>query len=123
MVRRSFAVPAALLAIGLALATAVAARQTAPAASQLPAQTEMTQIATEAQGWLADLVRMNTTNPPGNELEAAKYIAAVLQKENISSEVIEIAPGRGVTIGRLQAGPLPDPSRALLLAGHLDVAP
>ena len=32
---------------------------------------------------LADLLRIDTTNPPGNELAAAKYVAAVLQKENI----------------------------------------
>ena len=52
---------------------------------------------------------------------AAKYVAAVLQKENIPNEVIEIAPGRSITVGRLQAGPLPDPSKALLLVAHLDV--
>jgi acetylornithine deacetylase/succinyl-diaminopimelate desuccinylase-like protein len=33
---------------------------------------------------------------------------------------LEIAPGRGVAIGRLQAGPLPDPANALLLVAHQD---
>jgi len=79
------------------------------------------QITQDAQGWLADLIRMNTTNPPGNEMEAAKYVAAVLQKEGIPADVMEVVPGRGIVIGRLQAGPLPDPSRALLLLAHLDV--
>ena len=75
----------------------------------------------EAQTWLTDLIRINTTNPPGNELEAAKYIQNVLQKENIPVEVLEMAPGRGIVVARLQAGPLPDPSKALLLVAHLDV--
>jgi acetylornithine deacetylase/succinyl-diaminopimelate desuccinylase-like protein len=78
-------------------------------------------IVAEAQTWLADLIRINTTNPPGNEIAAAQYVAAVLQKEGIPHEVLELAPGRAVVIGRLQAGPLPDSSRALLLVGHLDV--
>jgi acetylornithine deacetylase/succinyl-diaminopimelate desuccinylase-like protein len=75
----------------------------------------------EAQTWLTDLIRIDTTNPPGNELAAANYIAGVLRKETINAEVLELAPGRGAVVARLQAGPLPDPSRALLLVGHLDV--
>src|SRR6202171_2155923 len=84
------------------------------------AQPDLAKIAGEAQGWLADMVRINTSNPPGNELAVAKYISAILQKENISNEVVEITPGRGVVMGRLQAGPLPDPANALLLVAHQD---
>ena len=89
-------------------------------ASILP-QDQFNRLVTDAQGWLADLIRIDTTNPPGNEMAAAKYVAAVLQKENIPVEVLEIAPGRGVAIAQLQAGPLRDPSKALLLVAHLDV--
>jgi acetylornithine deacetylase/succinyl-diaminopimelate desuccinylase-like protein len=78
-------------------------------------------IETEATNWLQDLIKINTSNPPGNELAAAKYIAAVLDKEGIHSETFESAPGRGFLVARLQAGPTPDPSKALLLMGHLDV--
>lgn len=81
----------------------------------------LTPVIAEAQNWLANLIRINTTNPPGNEMPAAQYIAAVLQKENIPHEVLEVAPGRGVVIGRLQAAPLPNSSKALLLVAHLDV--
>jgi acetylornithine deacetylase/succinyl-diaminopimelate desuccinylase-like protein len=91
--------------------------------SQAPGgtQPDMLQLKAEAQTWLTDLIRINTTNPPGNELEAAKYIQNVLQKENIPAEVLEMKPGRGIVVARLQAGPLPDSSRALLLLAHLDV--
>ncbi len=92
-----------------------------PAAAAPPADQLPSQLHADALTWLTDLLRINTTNPPGNELEAAKYVAAVLQKENIPAEVLELAPGRGAVIGRLQAGPLPDPSKALLLFSHLDV--
>lgn len=92
--------------------------------SQTPAPgvtPDLLQLTAEAQTWLTDLIRMNTTNPPGNELEAAKYVQNVLQKENIPADVLEMKPGRGIVIARLQAGPLPDSSRALLLVAHLDV--
>jgi acetylornithine deacetylase/succinyl-diaminopimelate desuccinylase-like protein len=92
------------------------------ACAQGPAgEPDLTVLAGEAQGWLADLIRINTTNPPGNELAAAKYVAGILQKEGIPNEVFEVAPGRGVVVGRLQAGPLPDAANALLLDAHLDV--
>jgi acetylornithine deacetylase/succinyl-diaminopimelate desuccinylase-like protein len=92
-----------------------------PAAQQVPPATDITHISDEALVWLQDLVRINTTNPPGIELLAAKYIGAVLQKENIPFEIIESTPGRGFLVARLNAGPFPDPSRALILMAHLDV--
>src|ERR1700737_284112 len=91
------------------------------ARAQAPSsQPDLGKLADEAQGWLADMIRINTSNPPGNEMAVAKYISAILQKENISNEVVELTPGRGVVIGRLQAGPLPDPANALLLVAHQD---
>src|SRR5262245_45115946 len=114
----SLGVSAAQGPLGASPASSAAGAAAAPATG---GSADFGQLVTQAQGWLADLVRIDTTNPPGNELAAAKYVADVLQKENIAAEVIEVAPGRGVTVARLQAGPLPDSSRALLLVGHLDV--
>jgi acetylornithine deacetylase/succinyl-diaminopimelate desuccinylase-like protein len=96
----------------------MALKSQTPSTGGMPDQLQLT---AEAQTWLTDLIRINTTNPPGNELEAAKYIQNVLQKENIPAEVLEMKPGRGIVVARLQAGPLPDSSRALLLLAHLDV--
>ncbi len=81
----------------------------------------LSQIQIEALGWLQGLLRIDTTNPPGNELVAAKYIAAILQKEGIQSEIFESTPGRGFLVARLSANAVPDPTRALLLMAHLDV--
>jgi len=67
---------------------------------------------------LADLIRLNTTNPPGNETEEANFIAQYLGKEGFRTEIVESAPGRGSLITRLK-GTGEKPS--LLLLSHLDV--
>ena len=85
------------------------------------ADASLAALDTEALGWLQALVRIDTTNPPGNELQAAKYIADVFQKEGIHSEIFESAPGRGFLVARLSSSAVADPSRALLLMAHLDV--
>jgi acetylornithine deacetylase/succinyl-diaminopimelate desuccinylase-like protein len=82
---------------------------------------DLPRLESEAILWLQGLLRINTTNPPGNELAAVKYLANILQREGINSEVYETAPGRGVLIARMSATAMPNPSRALLLLGHLDV--
>jgi acetylornithine deacetylase/succinyl-diaminopimelate desuccinylase-like protein len=111
-------VPFLILAGSLSSARALRA-QSAPQPTQ--PSTALVGIETEATNWLQDLIKINTTNPPGNELAAAKYIASVLDKEGIRSDIIESAPGRGFLVARLAAGATPDPSKALLLMGHLDV--
>jgi acetylornithine deacetylase/succinyl-diaminopimelate desuccinylase-like protein len=97
--------------------------QSVPTSPQYPsaANPSLSQIQIDALGWLQGLLRIDTTNPPGNELVAAKYIAAILTKEGIPSEIFESTPGRGFIVARLSSGSLPDSSRALLLMAHLDV--
>ncbi len=79
----------------------------------------------EALRHLVALLRIDTTNPPGNETAAAEYCAAVLRDAGLAPAVLESAPGRGNCVCRLAA----DPARALpgegplLLHGHLDVVP
>lgn len=67
---------------------------------------------------LSDLVRFNTTNPPGNETPAAQYLASILRREGLEAEVVESAPGRGSVVGRLRGSGQEPP---LLLLSHLDV--
>jgi len=92
-----------------------------PPQSVSPASSDLTKLESDALVWLQGLLRINTTNPPGNELAAAKYVADILKQEGIHSDVIETTPGRGFLVARLSASAVPDPSRALLLMGHLDV--
>ena len=67
---------------------------------------------------LSELVKIDTSNPPGNETRAAEYIKGLLTKEGIESEIVESAPGRGSIIARLKGT---GKKRPLLLMGHLDV--
>jgi acetylornithine deacetylase/succinyl-diaminopimelate desuccinylase-like protein len=78
-------------------------------------------LALEAQNWLVDLLKINTTNPPGNEQAAAKYIAGVLTKEGVTADILDLAPGRSAVVARLRSSAVADPSRALLLVAHMDV--
>src|SRR5207245_9564757 len=50
-----------------------------------------------------------------------EYIKEILGAEGIPSETLEVAPGRSAVVARLRSSALPDPARALLLLGHLDV--
>ncbi|MGH9495447.1 MAG: M20/M25/M40 family metallo-hydrolase [Candidatus Sulfotelmatobacter sp.] len=90
-------------------------------ASATPSTSSIVGMENEAISWLQGLIRINTTNPPGNELAAAKYLAAILDREGIHADVFESTPGRGFLVARLSSSAVPDPSRALLLMGHLDV--
>jgi len=38
----------------------------------------------EARGWLADLIKINTSNPPGNEQIAAMYITGSWRRKGSS---------------------------------------
>ena len=76
------------------------------------------EIEDEATHLLSDLIRINTTNPPGNETQAAKYLSENLSKEDFKCEIYESAPGRGSVITRMK-GTGEKPS--LLLLSHLDV--
>ncbi len=64
------------------------------------------------------LLRIDTTNPPGNELPAAELLADELNQAGLEPVVLESAPGRGNVVTRLRGtGELPP----LLLTAHLDV--
>ncbi len=63
-------------------------------------------------------LRVNTSNPPGNEIEAAKFLKAIFDKEGIQSQVFEYKPGRANIIARLKGN---GSKRPIILLNHLDV--
>ena len=73
---------------------------------------------TEAVHWLQGYVRLDTTNPPGREVTAAVYLARILHREGVSTQLLFTAEGRASLYARL-AGQRHDD--ALLLLHHLDV--
>ena len=65
-----------------------------------------------------ELLRIDTTNPPGNELPAAELLADELRAAGLEPTVLQSRPGRGNVVARLRgSGELPP----LLLTAHLDV--
>src|SRR5687767_8735522 len=77
----------------------------------------------EALGYFRDLLRIDTTNPPGNERAAVDYLARVLRREGVPFEVVESAPGRANLVARLTGQGNSASKGALLLNAHLDVVP
>jgi acetylornithine deacetylase/succinyl-diaminopimelate desuccinylase-like protein len=74
----------------------------------------------EAIQKLSAYIRVDTTNPPGNEIRAAQWYAKIFQTEGIPYQIAESAPGRGNIIARLKgSGSAP----ALILLNHMDVVP
>ena len=64
------------------------------------------------------LLRLDTTNPPGNEVIAADRAVEWLAEAGIESTTFDAAPGRRSLVATL--GPEKD---ALILSAHLDVVP
>ena len=67
---------------------------------------------------LSGFVRIDTSNPPGNETKGAEYLKAILNREGITSEIFEMEPGRGNIVARIKGNGSKKP---LLLMGHIDV--
>jgi acetylornithine deacetylase/succinyl-diaminopimelate desuccinylase-like protein len=89
-------------------------------ASQSPVG-DLTTLTAEARTWLQELIKINTTNPPGNEQATAKFLIGVLQQNGIAAEELPVMPGRTSVVARLRSSAVADPSKALLLIAHMDV--
>jgi acetylornithine deacetylase/succinyl-diaminopimelate desuccinylase-like protein len=69
---------------------------------------------------LQQYVRIDTSNPPGNELPGAQFLAGILEKNGIHAEIIESAPRRASVYARIAGRQHGD---GLLLFNHIDVVP
>jgi len=67
---------------------------------------------------LQNLIRIDTTNPPGNEEACVHYIRSLLDEAGIPSVTLARQPGRPNLIARLEGRGQAPP---LLLYGHVDV--
>jgi acetylornithine deacetylase/succinyl-diaminopimelate desuccinylase-like protein len=69
---------------------------------------------------LQNLIRFNTTNPPGNEAECIVYINNLLTQAGFETNIVARIPERPNLITRLKGQGTAKP---LLLYGHVDVQP
>ena len=110
-----------LICWALTLSVSVFAAE-ASAAPACPRAMSMAPAALEAEAvcLLQQYIQIDTTNPPGNELSSARFLAAFLAQEGIEATLFESAPGRANLYARLRG----DGSRkALMLVHHMDVVP
>jgi acetylornithine deacetylase/succinyl-diaminopimelate desuccinylase-like protein len=79
---------------------------------------DWTALGREAVELLRAYLRIDTTNPPGNEVAGTRFLAEVLGREGIASQTVESAPGRSNLVARLAGdGSL----GAVVLHHHIDV--
>ena len=89
------------------------------AAVSAAAQVVTDDLQDRAVEWTQEYLRVNTVNPPGNEIAGARFLASIFDAEGITYEMVESAPGRGNIWARLNGGDEP----GLLLLRHIDVVP
>ena len=75
-------------------------------------------VGDEAAQLLSQYLRINTTNPPGNERRTADWLAAVLARDGITAQVFEPAPGKANLYARLRGD---GSARPIILLNHMDV--
>src|SRR5689334_129912 len=82
------------------------------------------QLRDETVRVLADYLRINTTNPPGNELQTALYLKRILDREGIEAQILDTAAlkpaGRANLYARLRGN---GTKKAIALVHHMDVVP
>src|SRR5574340_222157 len=88
---------------------------TCAACAALP---DWSKVSPETLQHFSALVRLDTSNPPGNETRAAKYLESVLNKEGIPTTLFAVEPQRANLIARLKGNGTKKP---ILLMGHTDV--
>lgn len=69
---------------------------------------------------LRDLVRIDTTNPPGAEIAAARALSRWLGERGIESTIDEFEPGRANLFAEVRGT---RPGRSIMFNTHLDVVP
>ncbi len=83
-----------------------------------PRPIDWPKVQEEAVVILQNLVRLDTSNPPGHEIIAANQLKKIFDEAGVESSVYESTPGRGNIVARLKGD---GSKRPVLLLGHLDV--
>ena len=119
MPRRALLPPYALILL-LLFAPALAAQDPYAVAAPPPPGFDRDAAQRDALARLEALIRLDTRNPPGNEVAAAAWFDSLFGGvEGFEVEVLEAEPGRANVVARLRASA--PGARPVLVMGHLDV--
>jgi len=88
------------------------------ALAQSPAQPNWSRLQDETMRHYQAVLRLDTSNPPGNERRVAEYLKQVFDSEGIPSQVLALDPDRSNVVARLKGN---GRRRPLLIMGHTDV--
>lgn len=72
----------------------------------------------ETLAHLQTMIRLNTVNPPGNEMQVAKFLDSALKSAGIETHLFEPAPGRASLVARIRGNGSKQP---VIIMGHMDV--
>ena len=89
------------------------------ASSRIPAE-HLQQYSDLAVTWMQEYLRIDTTNPPGNEMRAVEFYKKILDQEGIENRAFEYTPGRGDLWARIPHT-TSDAKRPIILLNHMDV--
>src|SRR6202035_5835297 len=84
-----------------------------------PAAVSGPPVLSEAARWLQSYLRIDTTNPPGNEGKAADFLADILRREGIAPRLLTSPAGRVSLWARISSPA--SGGRAVVLLHHMDV--
>jgi acetylornithine deacetylase/succinyl-diaminopimelate desuccinylase-like protein len=76
------------------------------------------QVEAETLEHFQALLRLDTSNPPGNETRVTDYLRQVLEREGIPTQIFALEPERANLVARLKGN---GKKRPLLIMGHTDV--
>jgi acetylornithine deacetylase/succinyl-diaminopimelate desuccinylase-like protein len=89
------------------------------ASSRIPAD-HLQQYSDLAVNWMQEYLRIDTTNPPGNEMKAVAFYKKILDQEGIENRVFEYTPARGDLWARIPHT-TSEGKRPIILLNHMDV--
>lgn len=81
---------------------------------------DVKKLSDEAVEVLSSYLRVDTTNPPGNEEAGASFLGGVLQDHGLGYRLLETAPGRSSLLARLPGN---GEGKPLIFLNHIDVVP
>lgn len=108
-----------VLCFGMAWARADAADSPELASSRISPD-HLQQYSDLAVNWMQEYLRIDTTNPPGNEMRAVAFYKKILDQEGIENRSFEYAPGRGDLWARIPHT-TSEAKRPIILLNHMDV--
>jgi len=131
---RSIAISAACLLASFALSPSALAASPSPTPNSLlpgesrgvseappPQPINWDRVTQEATDLLSKYIQMNTTNPPGNEIEAARLLREKFLTDGIPATTWEPEKGRGIVAARLRG--IGKHTKSIILLSHMDVVP